>query len=226
MEKKRSFSVSGHWHSRTVTIVVDADTGIIVTGATKPVAPKIPILQDAADNISHIRVGEDFGSIVNNCSKDVWQLVSKIKAKLHNVEMLGNGAALVNEESATLYDDVVNASKESVACYQDIPSAKTYIMSWAFRDDFELQAPCTRCQRLYSGWILHKIPETPEKKLGGLKKNHLSGSLKYSSGRPYPCGYCAETVAAAKLRALRCGTLALILPKDTDKIKASDEVRT
>lgn len=215
-EKDLSTNLTGYWHSRTIAIVADADTGIIVTGATKPVAPKIPILEQAAHNISHIRVGEEFGSIVNDCSNDVWKLVSKIKGKLNEL----------SDESTILYDKVVNAQKDSVASYQNIPSSRTHIMCWAFNTDFELQAPCTRCQRLYSGWILHKFPETPEEKLEILRKDKRIGSLKYSSGFTYPCGYCAETVAAAKLHALKHGILALILPKDTDKIKASDEVQT
>ena len=73
---------SQHWHSRTIAIVADADTGIIVIGAIKPAAPNISIFEDAADNISRIRVGEDFGSIIVDCSKDVWKLFRKIKGEL------------------------------------------------------------------------------------------------------------------------------------------------
>ncbi|KAN0068590.1 hypothetical protein V8E54_013314 [Elaphomyces granulatus] len=59
-----------HWHSRTMTIVADADTGILITGATKPAAPEIPTLEDAADNISHMRAGDEFGSVIGTCSRE------------------------------------------------------------------------------------------------------------------------------------------------------------
>ena len=142
---------SQHWHSRTIAVVADADTGIIVTGATKPVAPGIPIFEDVADNISRIRVGEDFGSIIVDCSKDVWNLCNRIKPKLSKVRLTGLNSALVTEESAELYDAVVNAKKDSIAKYQNIPSSENGIISWAFGSDFKFKRPCTRCQRLYSG---------------------------------------------------------------------------
>ena len=85
MKKGLKLADSQHWHSRTIAVVADADTGIIVTGATKPVAPGIPIFEDVADNISRIRVGEDFGSIIVDCSKDVWNLCNRIKPKLSKV---------------------------------------------------------------------------------------------------------------------------------------------
>ncbi|KAL2055889.1 hypothetical protein ABVK25_003531 [Lepraria finkii] len=162
---------SQHWHSRTIAVVADADTGIIVTGATKPVAPGIPIFEDVADNISRIRVGEDFGSIIVDCSKDVWNLCNRIKPKLSKVRLTGLNSALVTEESAELYDAVVNAKKDSIAKYQNIPSSENGIMSWAFGSDFKFKRPCTHCQRLYSGWVLHEIPDTPDKKLAGLRQD-------------------------------------------------------
>lgn len=216
---------SQYWHSRMVAVVADADTGVIVTGATKPAAPRIPIFEDAADNISRIRVGEDFGSIIVDCSKDVWKHFRSIRAELGKVQPIDSNSASVIEESAGLYDAVVNAEKDPVASYQNIPSSKNGIMSWAFGSDFKFRPPCTRCQRLYSEWILHKMPDTPGKRLEGLMKDYRSGSIKYSSQNKYPCNYCAETVAAAKLHALYNGTLTLVLSKDTDKIQVSDKMR-
>ena len=200
-----------------ITITVDADTGIIVTGATKPAAPKIQIFEDAAANITRIRVGEDFGSIVTNCSRDVWQRFSKVKKKLDS--------KLTEEQSAVLYHAVVKADKETMPSYPGIPSSKSCIMSWAFGNDFTFRSPCTRCQRLYSNWTLHKIPQTPDEMLAILLQDKQSGSLKYSPTFTYPCGYCAETVAAAKLYLLRHGTLTLTLPRDTEEIRASDKVK-
>ena len=132
----------------------------------------------------------------------------------------------MTKKSAKLYDAVVYAEKDSVASYQNIPSSKNGITSWAFGSDFKFKPPCTRCQRLYSGWVLHEIPDASLKKLEGLKRDDLSGSIKYSSQNKYPCNYCAETVAAAKLHALYNGTLTLVLSKDTENIRASDKVRT
>ena len=188
--------------------------------------PEIPIFEDAADNISRIRVGKDFGSIIVDCSKDVWKHYNRIKPKLREVKLIGDYSALMTKESAGLYDAVVNAKKDSITNYQYIPSSENGIRSWAFGSDFKFKRPCTRCQRLYSGWILHEMPDTPETKLVGLKQDHSHGVLRYTPGYKYPCGYCAETVAAAKLHALYHGTLTLVLSKDTDEIRASDKVRT
>ena len=154
----------------------------------------------------------------------MWKLVRGIKSELKDVPT-SVSKILDAEKKIRLYDDVVNAPKGSVAAYQSIPSSTNGIKSWAFDDDFKFKSPCTRCQRLYLGWHLHKKPNTPEEKLARLREDYGVGSLKYSPGNKYPCGYCAETVAAAKLHALYHGTLTLILPKDKDEIKASDEVR-
>ncbi|KAL8742899.1 MAG: hypothetical protein Q9190_004689 [Brigantiaea leucoxantha] len=213
------------WHFHVIAVVADLDTGIIVTGASKPKAPKIPIFQDAADNISHMRVGEGFGSIIDKCSENEWKLFNGIRNKLNRVPLTDSDDYPVTKESAGLYDAVVNTKKDHIASYQNIPSSENGIISWAFGSDFQFKRPCTRCQSLYSRWILHKMPDTPGKKLAGLKQDHWSGVLKYSSGFKYPCGYCAETVAAAKFYALSNSVLTLVLPQDTDKIKASDRAR-
>ena len=67
--------------------------------------------------------------------------------------------------------------------------------------------------------------DTLGKQLAGLREDILNGVLKYPSGYKYLCGYCAETVAAAKIYALYYSTLTLVLFWDTDKIKVSDRVR-
>lgn len=141
------------------------------------------------------------------------------------VRLSGFNTVSATEESAGLYDAVVNAKKDHIVSYQNIPSSKNGIMSWAFGSDFQFKSPCIRCQRLYSRWVLHEMPDILDKKLAGLKRDYQNGVLKYSSGYKYPCGYCAETVAAAKFYALYYSTLTLVLSKDTDKIKASDRVR-
>ena len=217
---------SPYWRPRTIAVVADAGTGVIVTGATKPTAPSIPIFKDVADNISRIRVGEDFGSIIADCSRDVWEHFRRIKGELRDVKLIDLNSDHVTKELAGLYDAVVCADKNSVASYQNIPFSKNGIMSWAFGSDFEFKPPCTRCQRLYSEWYLHEMPDTPGKKLRILVQDHNSGSIKHSSQNRYPCNYCAETVAAAKLHVFYNGTLTLVLSKDTNRIRASDKLRT
>jgi len=213
-----------YWNSRTITVVADMDTGIVVTGATKAVVPEIPIL-DAANNISHIRVGEDFGSIIDACSKDVWNLLQKIRPEIRQVQVEGN--LVITPELASFHTSILSAPKDSVDAYQQIPCSKNGIRSWAFGNDFNFKPPCTRCQRLYSEWILHKKPCTDDEKLKRLKQDQRYGLLKYrANGYKYPCTYCAETVAAAKLHTLYHGTLTLVLSKDTDDARASDYGRT
>lgn len=218
-----------YWHSRTITVVADMDTGIVVTGATKAVVPKIPILEDAADNISHMRVGEDFGSIIDSCSKDVWGLVRPISAKVKGVivESFVGSNIVISPEETNLHTNIIDAPTNSVDAYQQIPSSNNGIRSWAFGNDFNFKEPCTRCQRLYAGWILHDKPLTPLQKLKRLTLDLQTGSLRHRpTGFKYPCTYCAETVAAAKIYALYRGTLTLALSKDADAGRASDYVRT
>lgn len=54
IKKKLKIANFQHWHSYTIAVVADADTEIIVTGATKLAAPSIQIFEDAINNISHI----------------------------------------------------------------------------------------------------------------------------------------------------------------------------
>ena len=68
------------WRSRTIVTVADLEAGIIVTGGTKPAltkpvetepaGPEVNILLDAADHISLLRVGEEFGAVIGECSKE------------------------------------------------------------------------------------------------------------------------------------------------------------
>ena len=205
-----------------MTIVADADTGVLVTGATKPVAPEIPILEDAADNISRMRVGDEFGSIVDECSHEVWDRFQAFKRQSKNIPM-SSSMIVGAEKTIELYEGIINGSKPDT--YMRIPSSTKRIKSWSFGDDFENKSPCTRCQRLYSEWYLHEKPDTAEKKLSRLQQDLKSSSIKYTSSNRYPCTYCAEPVAAAKLYAIKHGTFTLILSKDKDGIKASDNVR-
>jgi hypothetical protein len=199
-----------------MTIVAGADTGILITGATKPVAPEIPILEDAADNISHMRVGDEFGSVIGTCSKEVWNLFESIRSKLKDIPI--SASTIDAEKIIELHEGIVNAPKLSDT-YTRIPSSLNGIKSWAFGDDFKDKSPCIRCQRLYSEWFLHKRPDSPEKKLARLREDDRSSSIKYTPSRKYKCSYCAETIAAAKLYAIKHGTLTLTLFKDKDEIK-------
>ncbi|KAN0075835.1 hypothetical protein V8E54_007105 [Elaphomyces granulatus] len=87
---------------------------------------------------------------------------------------------------------------------------------WAWTYDgwtFESKPPCLRCQYMYSsnglkpGWDLHGMPRSMQEKRDALFKA-LDSRKMGSEGRQ--CGFCAETVAAAKLYVLYNGTLGFV----------------
>jgi len=208
----------GHWQPRMMAIVADADTGIIVTGASQPGVDDSALrslnLHLAATNICRIRIGEDYASIIHECSRDVDDRVRRI------------GKNVSENDFGKLHAKFFDKTDEAPS-YQKIPFSENAIRCWAFDANFQPRPPCTRCQRIYSAWTLDERPSSPAEWMRGLGRDRSSGTIKYRVSEPlggFPCTYCAETVAAAKLHLLRSGVLTLFLPKDTDRLKVTDRM--
>ena len=138
---------------------------------------------------------------------------------------------LSDAQTARIYDDYMNATKNELTLstspelaardpielrliqrkregYEAIPGSNKMVFCWAIDTrTFLLKPPCVRCQRMYSGWVLHLAPGDTASKKTALRE--MTGrTIAYNKGMD-TCSYCAETTAAAKLYLLRNGKMAL-----------------
>jgi hypothetical protein len=231
------------WRSRTIVIVADPETGIIVTGgtkpaltepvetepaATKPAGPEVNILLDAANDISLLRVGEEFGAVIGECSKEFWTRVKKVldentlkmKSALKEQEdrneeeggkgkKTGKGKTAINVIVTDKQRQQIMSQKPDLRIYKQIPSStKDRIMCSAFNEQFARKPPCMRCRWIYDEWYLHREYLSNSEDARRLKAEWKRGLFKidFKNGI-VSCNYCAETVAAAKLYALRQGAM-------------------
>lgn len=205
-------------------IVFDKQTGIVTTGATQPAyhADNFPWLDKVGKQIHGLRIGATFRHAVHLCSENVAQLINGGQTR---------GIADLDDSCAnSIYDNFMKATKDDklstlpqcgppdlVAlrwlrrkeeAYEIIPGPEGDIFSWAIdTSKFELRPPCLRCQRMFSGWVLHGVPTTTESRKTALK-DMFNRAIRYNK-KTDTCSYCAETAAAAKLYLLRHGKLAL-----------------
>lgn len=221
------------WRSRTIVIVADLEAGIIVTGGTKPAltkpvetesaatvpaGPEVNILLDAADHISLLRVGEEFGAVIGECSKEFWTRVGGVLAEnalkereTRNEEEGDKGKKAGKGKTAVDVTDnqrqQIMSQKPDLRIYKQIPSStEDGIMSSAFNEMFERKPPCMRCRWIYDKWYLRQEYHTNGEDARRLKAEWKRGLfyIDFKDGI-VSCKYCAETIAAAKLYALRQG---------------------
>ncbi|RSL77806.1 hypothetical protein CEP51_008748 [Fusarium floridanum] len=96
---------------RTMTIVVDRQTGIATTGATLPAYHNdfSPTLKTFARQIHGLRLGGTFRRAIHLCSDNVSELVRKAKSKTNGTEALDLGDELVD----SIYSELMTATKET-----------------------------------------------------------------------------------------------------------------
>ena len=108
-----------------------------------------------------------------------------------------------DNEIEEAYNFAVN--RPQCSAHRQIHNPTVYL--WAFEGhSFEAKPPCIRCTYLYHSWNLAERPETAVQKKKALAQ--LQGyQMEYHDNKSPPCGYCAETTAAAQLFALDCGPI-------------------
>lgn len=100
------------------------------------------------------------------------------------------------------YDNVIDPIKKWPQCGEHSQLPKETVYSWAFCGyTLKPKPPCIRCTYLYSSWKFEGRRITVEEKRQVVRE--LRGhQMIYHENKNPPCGYCAETVAAAQLFAL------------------------
>lgn len=201
------------WASSTLVIVADIKNKVIITGGTKPAQinleesadtssskPKrtaMAFLRDRAADICRARLGPRFANVINQCSRQFSEEAQK-KNQFDSKYLISMDDTTTPGEIEDIYKSVLNWPK----CTVHSRSHQAFVYSWAFDGlSLEEKPPCIRCTYLYSAWTLAKKPETVFEKRRALKQ--LRGrQIIYHNDKSPPCGYCAETTAAAQLFAL------------------------
>lgn len=95
---------------RTLTIVLDKQTGIATTGATKPAYhDDFPLLKSVAKQIHDLRLGGTFRQAIHLCSDNVAQLVEEALKKMAGQKTPDLGDDLVD----STYSEFMTATKEA-----------------------------------------------------------------------------------------------------------------
>lgn len=205
------------WASATLVIVADIKNKVIITGGTKPAQIKLKesadassskkkrttmaFLRDRAADICQACLGPRFADIINQCSRQFSEEAHK--KTFDNKYLISTDDTTTPGEIEDIYNSVLNLPK----CNVHSRSHQAFVYSWAF-DGLSLEAkpPCIRCTYLYSSWTLANKPETVFEKRRALKQLRAHQMIYYNDKSP-PCGYCAETTAAAQLFALDKGPI-------------------
>ena len=194
--------------------MADVKNNVIVTGGSKPAIisfqglkgdsaekliqvsrekqkhPTMAYLKDMAADICQARLGPNFFSVINQCSRRFWEEVQ-------------NFNPITSDDVEVRYNSIM----EWPQCDDHALLKQETVYCWTFDGySFKPKAPCIRCLYFYASWRLALSPETIDEKNFAL--NQIRGDhMKYKDDKDRPCGYCAETVAAAQLFALDHGTM-------------------
>ena len=89
------------------------------------------ILKDTADNISLLRVGEEFGTIIGEFGEEFFTRATRFRPNLDSQNL-----------TVAQLGDIIS-QKPDIRIYKRIPlSTKDNIMSWAFDESFDIKPPC------------------------------------------------------------------------------------
>ena len=191
------------WVPRVFTIVLDTQTGIICTGSTQAACSAVPILKGATQDINRLRLGKPFIDIIDSCNENYKAQAALVLQERNSIPDGWGDSKTVQQ----LYNRIAVENKSDEYGWIPTPGKNGSIFCWAFQGhDLKEIAPCIRCQRFYREWDLYLRAETDAEKKDLLQKGLESHSAR--GKKENPC--CAETIAAAKLYALRNGKLALI----------------
>lgn len=184
----------------------------MLTGGTQPTCHDSGLFGEAVKTITHLRVGEEFAEVINNCSKDFAERANNAKQSASLKDKAELSALMPSEiQNLKIYERVVNEDKSD--WYDKIPTSTEAgpMLSWACEGPtFEFKPPCLRCQSLYPTWILQGKPRDRNDEKETLVRNLFSHLVPPNPSIDMDWAYCAETVAASKLYLLRNGTLALV----------------
>lgn len=159
--------------------------------------------------ITRTRLGTAFKGIIDKCNENYREQMATVK-----IQMTSDGENWREPKTAQqLYEMVVLENQPDEHSRLPIPQGTASLLCWAFNGyDFKFVQPCLRCQRFYGKWTLYLSPETVEDQEAALQSGFKNSNIrqKKAQAKATENACCAETVAAAKLYALRNGKLTLI----------------
>ena len=202
------------WIPKMLVVAIDTRTGIICTGATQANCAGVPVLQNITKEITRRRLGNPFMQLIDACAQSFIEQAAAARHLKTTADEKWPAADTVDNVYRRLVVESLPAEHDRLPT----PGQDSSILCVAFHghtDGFEAQAPCLRCQRFYPKWELYRHPTTPgakeamlESSNNGLDASYTKKASSISKGTDRAC--CAETVAAAKIFALRSEKLALI----------------
>lgn len=158
--------------------------------------------------ITRMRLGTDFKGIIDKCNENYREQTATVK-----LQMTSDGESRREPKtSQQLYEMAVLENQPDEHSRLPIPQGADSLLCWAFSGyDFQFVEPCLRCQRFYGKWPLYLSPKIVEAQEAafqiGLKNSNIREKKAQAKATENAC--CAETVAAAKLYALRSEQLSL-----------------
>lgn len=137
-------------------------------------------------------------------------------SKRSNKKSRVDGPPDENTQVDRIYDEIIMANKPEVEKdFSDVTERSDILCLAVNGYSLTPVPPCLRCERMYPGWnhwITHRAPaKTTQDALEKIefisKELGSSAVIKSDSDR---ISYCAESIAAAKIYALRTGKLAIV----------------
>lgn len=176
------------WTPKTIAIVLDLETGFLLTGASQMSCKGHSLFRQLVKEIPCLQIGATFESVIAQCNED-W---------------IGKYELLYGEGYEMRKRILQEEQRLQLQEYAQLPTQKgaLKIFCWAVSGfTLEAKSPCPRCAYFYPSWDMEKCedymqPEYFDKYFRG-KTNNLKKN------------YCAETIAAAAIYAWRESKLAL-----------------
>jgi hypothetical protein len=215
-----SNSVSKAWRPRSIVVIFDLATNLVLTGATQPACENYTFWETLRKEITRYRCGQvlarDIDTLCQLFSQQAYGVRYREFSQISDLRRFFNKDHL-DQSNLPEKSDQVERIYNEVAIGRPITRTsfsklleEPEIVCIAF-DGFSLKprAPCIRCQWMYSKWIHYGWPDTPKKKIESVYDGMNFRALGITARARESFSPCAESVAAAKLCLLRTGKLIL-----------------
>ncbi|PMD51076.1 uncharacterized protein K444DRAFT_620247, partial [Hyaloscypha bicolor E] len=214
---KNTFSngVFTAWRPRTIVVIFDLATNLVLTGATQPACEKYTFWETVRKEITRYRCGQvlakDIDTLCQLFSKQAYDVRDRESSQIFDLRRFFNKDHLdqaklpeKSDQVERIYNEVAKRRPTTDTPFSNLLE-ESEIVCIAF-DGFSLKprAPCIRCQWMYSKWMHYGWPDTPKKKI-----ECVCNGTGITATPPESFSLCAESVAAAKLCLLRTGKLIL-----------------
>ena len=150
--------------------------------------------------IALARLGLAFKGIIDKCNDNYRDHMAKVRSQ-------------ATSDAQQRYKMAVLDNQPEEHNRLPVPQDNATLLCWAFSGySLEPVQPCLRCQRFYGKWAMYLSPEIEKEQAAALESGIRNSNTKQRTTRTEHVenAPCAETVAAAKVYALRNGKLTLL----------------